>query len=91
MINPILPASNEATSIAILEVSIISVVSKASSVIKIDMVKPMPPKKPAPRMFFHFRSFGKTQSPKAVPRNEKSQIPRGLPITKPEIIPILFS
>lgn len=68
----------------------ISALSKARRVIKIDIVKPMPPKKPAPIIFFHFKSVGNTQSPRSTPINEKSQIPKGFPITSPAIIPKLY-
>ena len=67
-----------------------SALSNARSVKKIAIVKPIPPKKPAPIIFFHFKSVGNTQSPKPTPINEKSQMPKGFPITSPAIIPKLF-
>ena len=79
-INPIVPAINEANRIAIFELVTMSSFSNARSVTKIDIVKPMPPKKPAPTIFFHFKSDGITQSPKPVPINEKRKIPKGFPI-----------
>ena len=54
-----------------------------------DMVNPIPPKIPAPSIFFHFNSFGKAQSPAPTPINEKSHIPTGFPMTRPAIIPTL--
>ncbi len=57
---------------------------------KMDIVKPIPPKKPAPNMFFHFRSAGKEQSPSPAPINEKRQMPKGFPSTSPAIIPKLL-
>jgi len=64
---------------------------KAKSVMKMDIVKPIPPSIPAPNMFFHFRSLGNLQIPKLTARNEKSQIPNGFPKTRPKMIPIEFS
>ena len=75
-----LPASSEAIKMAILEWLMTSLSSKASRVMKIDMVNPIPPKNPAPIIFFHFRSLGKAQSPKPVPIKENNQIPNGFPI-----------
>ena len=89
-IKPIVPAINDAIRIAIFELFMISILSKASRVIKIDIVKPIPPKKPAPIILFHFKSVGNAQSPKPTPINEKSQIPKGFPITSPTIIPKLL-
>ena len=86
---PIVPAISEERRIAIFELLTMSVLSKASRVMKIDIVKPIPPKKPAPIIFFHFKSVGNTQSPKPTPINEKSQMPKGFPITSPSIIPKL--
>ena len=57
---------------------------------KIDIVNPMPPKNPAPSMFFHFKSLGKVQSPNPTPINEKSQIPIGFPKINPTRIPMLL-
>ena len=54
------------------------------------MVKPIPPKIPAPTIFFHFKSVGKVQSPKPTPINDKCHIPSGFPITSPASIPRLF-
>lgn len=75
---------------AIFELFMITVSSKARSVMKIDIVKPIPAKNPAPIMFFHFKSVGNMQSPTPTPINEKSQTPKGFPITSPAIIPKLF-
>ena len=85
-----IPAKNEAVRIAIFELVMISSLLNARSVMKIDIVKPIPPKKPAPTIFFHFKSDGITQSPKPTPINEKRKIPNGFPITSPAIIPKLF-
>ena len=89
-INPIVPAINEAIRIAIFELLTTLSLANARSVMKIDMVKPIPPKNPAPIMFFHFKSDGITQSPKPTPINEKRKIPKGFPIVRPAMIPRLF-
>ena len=81
---------DEAAKTAILELTTIASSSNASSVIKIDIVKPIPAKKPTPRICFHLRSPGKTHKRNATAIKENSKIPSGLPITSPDIIPILF-
>ena len=80
----------EARSIAILAVEIILASAKARRVMKIDIVNPMPPNKPAPKIVFHFKSAGRVQIPALTPRTEKRTIPRGLPTTKPKKIPRLI-
>jgi hypothetical protein len=57
-INPIIPAINEEIKIMILELSICSPSEKARSVINIDIVKPIPPRKLTPNMDFQFKSVG---------------------------------
>ncbi|MNG12215.1 hypothetical protein D3C84_958130 [compost metagenome] len=59
-------------------------------VIKIDIVKPIPPSIPAPNMWGHFNFFGKVQKPEFTPIKEKSKIPKGFPITNPKTIPNVF-
>ncbi len=68
-----MPAISEAIIKGVSELLMITESSKARSVIKIDIVKPLPPKKPASTMFFHFKYEGITQRPKPIPLNEKSQ------------------
>lgn len=74
---------------AILEKLIISGELKAKSVMKIDIVKPIPPKNPAPKIVLQFKSFGNVQRLNEIPKNENKTIPKGLPITNPKIIPRL--
>lgn len=81
---------NEAIKMAILEFTISESVSNAKSVMKMDIVKPIPPNIPAPKMFFHCNPFGKLQSPKVTPKYERIHIPRGFPMINPRIIPMLF-
>jgi len=90
IINPMLPATIEATIIAILESLTGSAVSNAKRVMKIDMVKPMPPRKPTPMMFFHFNSAGSVHHPMATPIKANTTIPNGFPMTRPRIIPTLM-
>lgn len=90
---PNVPDKKEAIKMAIFEKVIISSPSflKASRVMNIDIVKPIPPSIPAPKIFLHLRSFGNLQIPKVTAKYEKNQIPKGFPKTKPKIIPIEFS
>ena len=54
-----------------------------------DMVKPMPANMPAPRMFFHFKSWGNAHNPKLTPIKEKRKTPKGFPTIRPAMMPIL--
>lgn len=63
--------------------------SKANNVIKIDMVKPMPPKNPTPIIDFQFKSSGSLQIPKLTAKKLIRTIPIGFPITNPKEIPKL--
>jgi hypothetical protein len=55
---PVVPAIMELRKTAILETWIISGSAKAKSVMKTDMVKPIPPRKPAPMICFQDISLG---------------------------------
>jgi hypothetical protein len=63
--------------------------SKARRVIKIDIVNPIPPKKPTPKIDFQFRSPGSLQSPNVTAKNVNRKIPNGLPTISPTAIPKL--
>ena len=80
----------EAIKMAILEFTISESVSNAKSVMKMDIVNPIPPNIPAPKMFFQCKPFGKMQSPKVTPKYERSPIPKGFPMINPRIIPMLL-
>ena len=67
-----------------------TVLSNARSVMKIDIVKPMPPKNPAPVILFQFKPSGNELIPTATAMNEKRQMPNGFPINRPAIIPRLY-
>ena len=75
---------------AIFEFTISDSLSNAKSVIKMDIVNPIPPNIPAPKMFFQCNPFGKMQIPKVTPKYERNPIPNGFPIINPRIIPILL-
>ena len=79
----------EATMIAILHCSIISFVSKASIVMKMLIVKPIPANILTAPICFQVSPLGSLQSPKMHDRRLNSKIPNGFPITSPVIIPIL--
>jgi hypothetical protein len=68
MIKPDIAAMKEAIKMAIFELTISASLSNAKSVMKMDMVKPIPPNIPAPKMFFHCNPFGKMQSPNVTPK-----------------------
>ena len=68
---------------------IISGISNARRSMKIDIVNPMSPRNPIPRMFTHFTLEGKEHIPILTPRIEKGNIPNGFPINKPAIMPKL--
>lgn len=54
-----------------------------------DIVKPMPARKPIPKTCFHFKPDGNAQTPMdtAIKLNKKT--PKGLPIISPAKIPML--
>ena len=83
------PAINEEIKIINFELFIIVSLSKASKVIKIDIVNPIPPKSPTPKIAFQFKSFGSLQNPNFTAKNEKTKIPIGLPTMSPRAMPKL--
>ena len=64
--------------------------SKASSVMKIDIVNPMPARSPTPKTCFHLISAGNAHKPIETVVRLKRKIPIGLPKINPAKIPILF-
>ena len=64
--------------------------SNARRVIKIDIVNPMPARKPIPKICFHCKSRGSLQIPAETVTKLKSIMPNGLPIIKPAKIPMLL-
>ncbi len=89
---PIIPAVTEASKIAIFEAFIVSEFpTKARFVIKIDIVKPIPPNSPAPKTCRQFKSTGSRQMPIETATKLKSVTPKGFPITRPPMMPELFA
>ena len=74
---------------ASLELVIWVVSEKARSVMNIDMVNPIPPKKLTPNKDFQLRSSGSELIFDLTERKLNSQIPKGFPIIKPRAIPIV--
>ena len=89
LINPISPAVNDESKIINFALLIIVSLSKASKVIKIDIVKPIPAKKPTPKIVFHDKSCGSLQNPNFTATKDKRKIPRGFPAIRPSAIPKL--
>lgn len=85
-----MPDKSEEISMTNLELFMMVSFSKANKVTKIDMVKPIPAKKPTPKMDFQFKSVGSLQSPNATAKNVNKKIPKGLPIINPSAIPKLL-
>ena len=81
-------AINEAERTPILAKSAIKAFLMARPVTKSDMVKPIPPKNPKPKICFQFTPVGKEAILKTVASHEKRRIPTGLPITSPSTTPI---
>ena len=79
----------EAIRMVIFELFCNSKSSKANNVMNMDMVNPMPPKKPTPIIDFQFKSCGSLQTPKVTAKKLNRTIPMGLPIISPKEIPKL--
>ena len=73
---------------AIFDWVIIPSALKASKLIKIDIVKPMPAKQPTNHKFIFDTSFGNEQIFRPMPSIENKNIPKGFPISNPKTIPI---
>ena len=63
--------------------------SNANKVTKIDMVKPIPPKNPMPRIDFQFKFVGSLQNPIFTANKLRVNIPMGFPTISPKAIPKL--
>ncbi len=87
--NPKVPATKEDSKIISLALLIVVSLSKASNVMKMDIVNPIPPKSPTPKIAFQFKSFGSLQNPNFTAKNEKTKIPIGLPTMSPRAMPKL--
>ena len=56
---------------------------------KIDIVKPMPARKPIPKTCFHFKPDGKAHAPVDTARKLNKKTPNGFPAINPAKIPRL--
>ena len=83
-----MPAVREANMMAVLATTIYAASLKASSVIKMLMVKPMPARIAAPASFFQLRSLGREQMPITTEIKENNKMPAGFPMTRPVNMPI---
>ena len=83
-------AVTEAISIAILALFCISGWLKASRVMKIDIVKPIPPKNPTDSMCFKLMLLGSLKNLAFTPNQLKRNMPIGFPNKSPRIIPMLY-
>ena len=84
-----IPAIKEAITIVILAALTISGKLKANKVINTDMVKPIPPKNPAPISKFQSTPRGITAHFILIVSQLKSKMPRGFPRHKPVKIPTI--
>ena len=91
IIKPTAPATSELIKMLIFELWTILGSPKASKVMKMDMVNPMPPKKPAPIMCFQVRSAGNWDKPTLTASRLNSDMPSDFPANRPAKIPRLFN
>ena len=87
-INPITIDSKEAINTANLDVSPSNLFSKASVEIKMDIVKPIPAKKPTPKNRFNVTFFGKLIIFVFTNKKVADIMPSGLPIKRPKMMAI---
>ena len=73
---------------AIFPLSIMALLSNASSVIKMLMVNPMPASKLTPAMCFQVKPLGNFAMPMKTARLLNNIMPIGFPATSPVIIPV---
>ena len=86
-INPIMPETNDATSIINLALLIKSLSSKAIKVMKMDMVNPIPPKNPIPNNEFQFMSSGNEVNFSLTAKKQNIKIPTVFPNPNPKMMP----
>ena len=83
-------AIQEAHKMMNFEFSITVWFSKASNVIKMDIVKPIPAKKPTPKIPFQFISPGSFAIRNKIAAKLKIIMPKGFPTINPKAIPMLY-
>ena len=87
---PKIPALNETIKIEIVAASVATRACsplKARFVTNIDIVKPIPPNAPAPKISTQVTPLGLAAIPSFYAKNVKLQIPRGFPTPSPKNIP----
>src|SRR5689334_18129008 len=84
---PVTPQNNDAVRIPILEFSSAGVEPNANPAINSDIVKPIPPRTPAPKICRQLTPTGFDAHPKRVVSQANENIPIGLPRHKPQIMP----
>ena len=87
--NPKMMEKKEPVSAEIFAISMVDELLNARVAIKIDMVKPMPANKPAPKRCRHEVWAGRVPHLSCTVIKEAANIPRGLPINKPAMMPQL--
>ena len=87
---PTVPAAREPSKMLIFELWTISGLPKANNVMKMDMVNPIPPRKPAPMICLHDTSPGNWDKPSLTAKTLNRAIPSGLPKNKPAKMPMLL-
>lgn len=90
MRKPATPATSELSKMLIFELWTIAALSKAKTVIKIDIVNPIPPKKPAAMICFQSTSSGNSDKPILTAKKLNKAMPKGLPTSNPAKMPKLF-
>ena len=88
--SPLIDATSEAASMLIFELVMTAGSEKARLVMKILIVKPMPPKNATPAICRQFKSSEMLASLVFTAKIEKKRIPRNLPASSPVIMPIEF-
>ena len=82
-----MPEAMLAARMPILEVSISALLAKARLAMKSDMVKPMPPSMPTPRIWRQFTPLGSAANRVRTASQAKETMPIGLPSASPQMIP----
>src|SRR2546430_4449859 len=86
------PATREANKIAIFEAFMVcGFAEKVRLVMKIDIVKPIPPRIPAPTTCDHFKWDGNWHIPLATATKQGNVTLKGFPAIKPAAMPTLFA
>lgn len=88
---PTIAAASEPSKILIFALCMISELSKAKIVTKMDIVNPIPPRKPAPIICFQDTSLGSCDNPILTANALNRKMPSGFPTNKPTKIPKLFN